>query len=446
MCPLRLVALMTNLVLRLADSAPVDTLLTVPQRDVLRSRLDPPSTSVSAEGRYVAFVSYARLVPTDTNNRADIYVLDRATGEVTLESLGTDGAPLPGESGHPRLSGDGRYVAFDAALHDPDGTPTMQVLLRDRPARTTIPISRTAHGGIPNGWSREPAISTDGRVVVFTSAATDLVPGPDENGLGLDVYMYTVLSGQIRRISLDSDGRQHSTGSSYAPSVDASGRHVAFVSRADPADRTGAGRGGAKRPMSRPFGHVHVRDLDAGVTTRITESSRGQPANGGSWAPVLSGDGRYVAFASVATNLVPGDRNRGPDVFLHDRSTATTELVSRSARRGAANGTSINPAISHDGRLIAFQSEASDLVCAQRCGAAQEDINLLFDVFVFDRTTGRTRRVSAGPAAGWMEESGGPAMSGRGDVLAFTSRHPSDSRDGANDFDLFIAVRTGGVP
>jgi TolB protein len=145
-------------------------------------------------------------------------------------------------------------------------------------------------------------------------------------------------------------------------------------------------------------------------------------------------------FASEATNLVPGDRNRSADVFLRDLRTHSAVLISRSASGGAANGRSGNPVVSADGRFVAFQSQASDLICARRCPAAVEDINLLSDVFLFDRVTGLMIRISAGPA-GWAEESAAPQIDAAGDVIAFTSRHPIDAQDDRNDFDLFVRVR-----
>jgi Tol biopolymer transport system component len=147
-----------------------------------------------------------------------------------------------------------------------------------------------------------------------------------------------------------------------------------------------------------------------------------------------------VAFVSEDSTLVAGDRNRTADVLLYDTVEGTMILVSRSAAGGSANGASRSPAISADGRFVTFQSEASDLVCASRCASADEDINLLPDIFLFDRTTGVMKRISAGPAGGWMEDSVAPAISAAGDVIAFSSRRPIDRSDIDNDFDLFIHV------
>ena len=156
-------------------------------------------------------------------------------------------------------------------------------------------------------------------------------------------------------------------------------------------------------------------------------------------SPVISADGRFVAFVSRATNLAARDRNRLPDVFLYEMSTREVTLVSRGMGGGTANGASINPAISGDGRFVVFQSDASDMACV-RCAPGEEDINLVPDVFLFDRTTRAVTCISSDPGGGWLEESGAPSIDARGQVVAFTSRHPISPRDVAYDFDLFVRL------
>jgi Tol biopolymer transport system component len=421
--------------LRMPIQEPSIILVTVPQRDELRSESSPAPAGLNADGRWVAFDSYARLAPADTNSHRDVYVLDRTTGRVTLESLTTEGQVLTDDSAYPRLSGDGRYLVFETTVWTADGTAIgTEIVLRDRVQNTTRRVSRGASGRIPES-SRAPAISEDGRIVVFTSGATVLVSGRDENGTMEDVYLSEVTTGLVRRISLDSHGVQRPDGASFAPSLSADGRYVAFTSNA----RLDGGE--AQSSSGRPIASVYVRDMQLGVTERVSVCAGGMPPDGSSSDPAISRDGRYVAFASEAANLVPGDRNRSADIFLRDLRTHSTVLISRSASGGAANGRSGNPVVSADGRFVAFQSQASDLVCARRCPAAVEDINLLSDVFLFDRVTGLMTRISAGPG-GWAEESAAPQIDAAGDVIAFTSRHPIDAQDDRNDFDLFIRVRS----
>jgi Tol biopolymer transport system component len=415
---------------------PSAILLTVPQRDAWRAASNAAPAGLSSDGRWIAFDSYARLAPADTNNHRDVYVLDRTTGRVTLESLTSAGQVLEDDSGYPRLSGDGRYLVFETGTSSADGMPIgVEIVLRDRAQNTTRHLSRGASGRVRQEWSRAPAISQDGRVVVFTSGATDLVAGRDENGAMEDVYLFEVATGLVRRISVDSHGVQRADGASFSPSVGADGRYVAFTSTA-PLDEAGVRLSGG-----RPIASVYVRDTQLGATERVSVCAGATPPDAGSGDPAITPDGRYVAFVSDATNLVPGDRNRSADIFLRDLRTRSTTLISRGAGGGAANGPSGNPVVSSDARFVAFQSQASDLICARRCLPTAEDINLVTDVFLFDRIKDLMTLISAGPEGGWPEESTAPQFNSGGAIVAFTSRHPIDERDITNDFDLFVRVR-----
>jgi TolB protein len=377
----------------------------IAQRDPQRTFLDPPSVAVSANGRYVAFTSYERLAPADTNDCRDVYVLDRTDGQVTLESLTPDVRAAAADSEHPGISGDGRFVVYQSRG---------DVVLRDRQEGLTTILAA----------GREPSISADGRSVVFSS-----------NG---EIDRIELPAQRLSRVGIDAGGPA-SSGASVSPSVSADGRYVAFASTA--LDPSAAG----KRPDGttghyRALSQVYVSDTVLGVTTRLSKGAGGRPTDGDSWGPVISANGAFVAFVSSATNLVGDDRNRSSDIFLADLRSGSIELVSRSSKRGSANGASRSAALSWDGRFVAFQSEATDLVCSAHCSAADEDINLLWDVFLLDRQTDKMTRVSEDKTGGWMEGSGGPALDGTGEVVAFSSRHPIDGADTKNDFDLFIAL------
>jgi Tol biopolymer transport system component len=411
-------------------AAPDSGLLTVRQAESYASPGDLVSASVSADGRYVAFASFARLVPADTNERRDIYVLDRVSGTVTLESFSSDGRSREHDSVWPRISGDGRFVVYETMRAGTGPAPLRVIALRDRWRSTT----RILEGGEepPNRDSREPAISSDGRIVVFSSFATNLGDGPDSNGPIEDVYSYDTSTGRFEIVDFATDGRQPSSGASFGATVNANGRYVAFTSTSD-LDAT------LETSRRQPFRatNVYVRDREARVTTRISTGRNGAIPNGASYGPAIDGTGRYVAFVSEATNLVAGDGNRCPDVFVHDVQSHTTVLISRSASGGSANGPSRNPAIATNGSFVAFQSNASDLICASRCADAFRDINLVSDVFLFNRTDQSIRRLSTSRQV-WMEPSAGPGISGNGTVVAFSSRHPIDANDTGNDFDLFV--------
>jgi Tol biopolymer transport system component len=416
------------------------TILTVPQRQTAISWSDAGSAAVSADGRHVAFPTLARLVPADVDDGRDVYVLDRETGRVALESVMSDGQPLDTDTGHPRISGDGRYLVFEMVTRGPEApVSAIVVVLRDRSQNATRVLTPTSGSDTSHTWSGSPAISADGRIVVFASTATDLVPGGDANGAGSDVYVIELASGIVRRISVDTAGIQPPGGSSFTPSVSPDGRYVAFASTAA-LDEAGGARASAPHASRPPVPRIYVRDTHLDTTRRVSVGLRGAVPDGPSSHPAVSGGGRYVAFVSAATNLVAADRNRLADVFLSDMRSGSTVLISRSAKGGAANGTSGLPAISADGRIVVFQSDASDLVCARQCAAAGEDINLLPDVFLFDREAAVMTRLSDDPSGGWMEPSVAPAIDAAGHVVAFSSRHPMDPGDTGNDFDLFVRV------
>jgi TolB protein len=413
-------------------SAPEPVLLTVRQADGHASPADLVAASVSTDGRYVAFASFARLVPADTNSRRDIYVLDRVSGTVTIESLAPDGRALAHDSVWPRINGDGRLVVYETMQESPGHVALRVIALRDRWRGTTRILQRGDEP--PDRSSREPAISSDGRVVAFSSCATNLGEDIDANGRAEDVYTFDTSTGRFERINVGTDGRQPISGASFAAAVSANGRYVAFTSTSD-LDAF------PETPHRPPFGvpNVYLRDTEAHVTRRISIGRDGGVANGPSYGAAIGGDGRHVAFVSEATNLVSRDDNRFPDVFLHDVQSRTTLLISRSASGGSANGPSRNPAVATSGNYIAFQSEASDLTCAARCPASTTDINLVSDVFMFDRVSRTTNRISAGRQP-WMEPSAAPSIGGTGAVVAFSSRHPIDANDTENDFDLFVWI------
>jgi Tol biopolymer transport system component len=419
------------------------TLVTVLQQDRLAGPADARSARVSALGRHVVFSSYARLVPEDVNRSRDVYVLDLSTRQPTLESLGIDGTVANGESVSPDISGDGRFIVFVSSAGNlthpqiPAGVP--RVFLRDRELGVTRLLARNANGEVPNAYSQNPAISADGTTAVFESAAADLVNGADSVRNVIGVYMTRRSSPGLVRLNVPSTGEARS-GQSVAPAISADGRYVAFTSRAD---LTCSGQPACLRepPDRNGVADIYVRDTVAHTTTRVSRGHAGREPDGPSYDAAISGDGRYVAFVSEASNLLPDKSRRVPHIYVHDRVTGETELVSRTPAGRLANGSSARPAISQDGSTIAFQSLASDLLCQGRCLAAQRDTNLVWDVFVHERRTGRTTRASADDGVNeWTEESRAPSLDGTGRVIAFVSRHALNDSDDAHDEDLFVWV------
>jgi len=421
-------------------------------RQVVRQQLTVsagvPTVAVSADGRFVAFVSLARLAAADDNTTEDIYVLDLATGRITLESATAAGRSSEGTSQHPRVSGDGRILVFSTVAASLVGASVeaigAQVLRRDRLSGATVLVSHTPAGTPGNGWSGLPDISEDGRFVVFESRATDLVAGGDANGAGSDIYLFDAADGAIHRVSVSTAGEQPATGQSASPAISGSGRVVAFSSTAplDPlsADRPSdrAGRAAVRRD-------VFARDLVQGRTRRISTSRDRDGPNGDSYYPAISRDGRRIAFVSTATNLDDDARaTRQENIYLHDDGAPRLTLVSRSASGGAADGGSRHPALSGDGRYVLFSSDASNLQCITRCGTSV-DLNLVADIYRADTVTGIVDRISGVPfeRGPWWNASSGVASDRTGQVVAFSSREPIDDADLDHDDDLFVEVLPG---
>jgi len=221
----------------------------------------------------------------------------------------------------------------------------------------TTRASVATRGTQGNGQSAGPAISANGRYIAFTSEGTNLVAGDTNDAQ--DVFVRDRITGATTRVSISTRGTQ-ADGSSFGPAaISASGRYIAFSSS-------------ATNLVAGTTGGVFVRDRVAGTTTLVSVATSGAKAVGGE--PAISADGRYVAFISEASNLVAGDTNERPDVFVRDRVRGTTTRVSVATRGAQANQRSSEPAISANGRYVAFSSDASNLV--------RGDTNGSSDVFV----------------------------------------------------------------
>lgn len=256
-------------------------------------------------------------------------------------------------SSHPlAISGDGRFIAFTATtpLIAADKNNTQDVYLYDRGARTTTLISRTASGAAGNGASARPTISGDGRYIAYDSLASNLVTG-DTNGV-MDVFVFDRVLGTTTRASVAPSGAQVG-GASSAPAISENGKVVAFWSIAFELIEDDANG----------VGDIFARDLTTQSTTRVSVTHLGGEADLASYSELaISGDGRYVAFLSSATNLVPGDTNQKNDMFVRDRVANKTTRVNVATDGTQANGDAEWPSMSRDGRYISFVSYAWNLV------------------------------------------------------------------------------------
>ncbi|MCU0497859.1 MAG: hypothetical protein MUF87_10950 [Anaerolineae bacterium] len=409
--------------------------------DALEGEANAESTvpAMSADGRYIAFNSFAsNLVPHDTNGLWDVFVHDRLTGQTERVSISASGEQGNNRSYESSISADGRYVAFVSSATNlvPDDTNQVSdIFVRDRLEQTTIRVSVNTAGEQADLMSYMPRISADGQWVVFWSQATNLAPGrvtlPTDH-----IYLHHLITRETALISVGMDGQAANSGS-YYPSLSDDGRWITFTSGATNLSPTplilgqaygiflydrqtqaityisggttringdstyamisGDGdtvvftglfwqEGQANGTHDQVSLHLFTYQRDSGQTRYISPISYGTPAIPQSDRPFISRNGCCIVFTSRINTLVTGDRNDTWDVFVYDQQTDGIEMVSLSSSGQAANGSSSHHDISADGRFIAFESNANNLV--------SEDRNGVSDIFVHDRETKRTIRVS----------------------------------------------------
>jgi Tol biopolymer transport system component len=363
------------------------------------------SISLSADGRFVAFTSRgSNLVTTpDTNQLLDVFVRDLLSGKTVLASVNHAGTSSGnGESLYPSLSANGRFVAFTSRASDlvaNDTNGTTDLFVQDLNTGTTRLVGVNVNTG-----ARESAVfSADGRFIAFTS--------------GSNVFVHDLPAGVTTSLGMPSTD----------PAMSADGRIVAFLSG----------------------GSVFVQDLQMGTTALVSGNRFGTGnGNGPSQGPLISANGRFVLFVSLANDLVLNDTNAAPDVFVRDLQTGVTALVSANLT-GTGSGNAASgffrpgigsieppvwvPTISADGRFVAFMSAASDLVT--------NDTNGTLDLFVRDLQTQTTTRV-AGAGSSNLSRS----LSADGHFLVFVSG-ASDLVAGDNNgqSDIFVRDLQAGI-
>ncbi len=347
--------------------------------DLTQGDSESTAPSISGDGRYVALTSSATvLVPGDTNGKRDIFVFDTETQSIERVSVASDGTQGNDWSLSSSISADGRWVAFDSHANNlvqGDKNNAWDVFVHDRETGVTERVS-VANGGVEGDYqSGDPSISADGRYVAFESYADNLVPG-DTNG-SWDIFVYDRQAGTTQRVSVASDGTEGND-RSFSPSISGNGRYVAFESSA-----TSLVAGDTNGKID-----IFVYDRQAGTTERVSVASDGNEYSDHSIQPSISGNGRWIAFASYGDNLTEGNTGGTCGVFVHDRETGTTTRASVDGDGAGGNGKAFWPSISADGRSVVFESLASNLV--------EGDANNTWDVFVRDLAAMTTSRLSLG--------------------------------------------------
>jgi Tol biopolymer transport system component len=377
--------------------------------------------AVSADGRYVVFASASpQLVPGDTNGTRDVFRHDRVLGTTTRVPVRPDGSQSTGDAQFPDISADGRYVSFVSTGTDlvpGEVSGDANVFVRDMTGGRTIKISVSIDGGpIYSDIRWAPSISADGRRVAFTSWASNLVPG-DENQRA-DVFVRDWTAGTTTLASISGTGARANE-DSYAVALSGDGRRVAFESTATnlaPGDDDGA-KG------------VFLRDLDRGTTAHAS-AARAEGHDWPSYLDGISGDGRHVVFHSADDDLVAGDTNDGWDLFRYDAQTRVSDRVSvddggrqRPYSDGAAGD------VSDDGRYVLFTHAASPA-------------DSIHGVFLHDTRERRTTRVDVAPGVtpNAVLHLPNPRISGNGSVGVFRSRSSNLVADDAGAASDVFAV------
>jgi len=369
--------------------------------------------AISGDGRFVAFTVDDDALPGADATR-DVYVRDMVQGTTRLVSRNTAGAPADMDSSDASaISASGRFVAFSSAADNlPGSDGTEDVFLRDLQTGTTFLVSQTSAGDELDGDSDNPTVSSGGRFVAFHSTA-DILPGDDTVA---SIYVRDRKNHTTRLVSMTSSGVPANGDSDYA-SVSGDGGRVSFQSLAN------------NLPGPDDIARVFVHTLATGNTRLVSTTSSGAFLDAGAFAygGSLSGDGRYVAFESDASNL-PGGADT-TDVYLHDTKTGTTRLMSRTTAGMPADGDSDTASVSSNGRYVAFESRADNI----------GGVSGFVDVFLHDSQSGATRLMSRGPSGGiGHEDSFYGSVSADGRFVAFTSRSdnfsPVDDNDVSNCF------------
>jgi Tol biopolymer transport system component len=413
--PAALLASMLLLWSSVASAAGPTTRVVSISSDEIPGNGDSEIASVSATGRFVAFESDAdNLSAADDDSVTNVFVHDRDTRTTVVVSVTSDGQPADDNSYNPSISADGRYIAFESHadnLSVADDDLWHDVFVHDRVTKKTTLISRTSGGAAADDDSQAPSISADGRYVAFESDADNL-SGIDRGDVE-DLFVHDRVTKKTTLISRTSGGAAADDDSSDA-SISADGRYVAFESKAY--NLSAADQNGVR--------NVFVHDRETKKTVLVSRTSGGAAADSHSFTPSISATGRYIAFESQADNLSGADDDSVTDVFVHDRETKKTTLVSRTSAGAAADDHSYAASISGTGRFVAFISRANNL--------SGDDLDAFRNIFVVDRETRKVRVLSrSSRGVPGNDHSDYPAISANGRFVGFHS--DADSLSGADD-------------
>ena len=381
------------------------------------------NATVSDDGRYVAFSSYSpSIVPGDDNGASDVFLYDATTGVTKLITRNAAGEPASGGSDLPALSANGKFVVFTSSATDlPGGSPEGLgggFVFRYNVATGRITLVSKAHtGGLPDAWSIGNAISSDGRYITYTSAAHTIVRG--DHNRSTDVFRYDAATDTTIKVSQTLTGGETNKSSNFG-AISGNGRYVAYTSAATNMDPAGTPAGGG----------AYLFDVETGTTTLVSHGTDGIARS--AVATGVSDNGKIVSMHSGSNSLAAGDTDKDFGVFFWNAATDQVKLVT-TARPEWPNGVrAFSSGVSGNGRYLSFD-------------AGPADDQTKSDVYLFDRQTGLTTKISVTPAgADVLRSSSGSSVSHKGNHVAFgslaTNLAPGDTQSGCTD--IFLWSRT----
>jgi Tol biopolymer transport system component len=335
--------------------------------------------SISADGSRIAFSSASSMHDPTKKDKLyrfwDVFIQEVTTGRIMCASRTHTGGESNLNSAETSLSFDGRYIVFTSQasnLVPGDTNRKADIFWYDTVAKKILRASVSSKGVQANDDCHSPWVSGNGRFVVFYSAATNLVP--NDTNKKADVFLFDVQTKKSIRVSVGPKGAQ-ANGHSTMPYVSADGNLVAFCSD-------------ATNLIPKHSGHrsqVYAYDVKAKKTFCVSVNPQGKPGNGESYPVAMSCNGRFIVFSSRASDLVPNDTNKCADVFVYDVKSKKIKIASLASDGSQGNAASENPSISEDGRYVAFQSFASNFYAG--------DVKDTLDIFVRDMQTGKTEQL-----------------------------------------------------